>query len=186
MNSNLSAEFVKLSRDMQSLVARLENQAHHTSRDMSSLRSHIVSIQSRVDCSLDVISKTLQVLQTAIFDTAAKMDLLQSMVKDLHKEREVLQEMKSLDDLLPEWNQEELAWMNSLFPIPEHGTIPDITCSETIFQQEGPRNDPTSTSGGFGVNQGWGSQEKPTGFFQRPTSKNPGPSGGPATCLKRK
>jgi len=171
---------------MQSLVARLENQARHTSRDMSSLRSHIVSIQSRVDCSLDVISKTLQVLQTAIFDTAAKMDLLQNMVKDLHREKEVLQEMKSLDDLLPEWNPEEMAWMNSLFPIPEHGTIPDTTCYETIFQQEDPRNDPTSTSDGFGGNQGWGSQEKPTGFYPMPTSRNPGPSGGQDTCLKKK
>jgi len=171
---------------MQSLVARLENQGHHTSRDMSSLRSHIVSIQSRIDCSLDVISKTLQVLQTVILDTAQKMDLLQNTVKDLLKEKEVLQGMRSLDDSLPEWSSEEMAWMNSLFPIPEHGTIPDTTCYETIFPQEDPRNDPISTSGGFGANQGWGSQEKPTGFFQKPISRNPGPSGGQDTCLKRK
>ena len=81
MNSKVLSELQSLSQAMQSLVARSAHQERDISKDISSLRDHIVSIQLRVDFSLVAISKSLQVLQTLIGDTARKMEIVESLVR---------------------------------------------------------------------------------------------------------
>lgn len=131
MNSQLYAEFVVLSRNMQSLVARLESRELGTCKDISDLRGHIVSQLSRIDISLDAISRSVVVLHDKIENTAAKMENLMSMVnsqKIEHHHQGKILHVSSCNT--PEMEKEELE--DSQKQIQAHTTSPDITCSEII------------------------------------------------------
>jgi hypothetical protein len=146
---------------MQSLVARLENKERNTSKDISCLRDHIVSIQSRVDFSLVAISKSLQVLQTLINGTARRMEIIESLVQSLRDVKGDLAEIPLPDCSWSPWSKEDVDWINSLMEIQEPGTSADITCSETIFQSGLSKNDPILVQDGIGAGPEWGSPGEP-------------------------
>jgi len=133
MNSKEYEELVKMSRCMQSLVARLASKEHPISKDISDLRRHIVSVQLRTDYSLAAMSRALVVLQDQIGSIAQSLETLKSSVSVLQKRMEPDQEEMNWHPALlkrPVMEVEELpdSPMNSQ----ERGTSPDITCSETI------------------------------------------------------
>jgi len=135
---------------MQSLVARLESKGHHTSKDISDLRAHIVSIQSRVDISLVAISKSLVVLHDRIESIAQNQETLKNLVSAPLVLKEVRQETNSRGNspLTPVMECEELP--DSPIETPVRFTFPDITCYETIgaYKQHGTGQ--TSRAGGTG------------------------------------
>jgi len=116
---------------MQSLVARLESKELHTSKDISSLSEHIACKLSRVDFSLDAISKSLQVLQTEMYTIAQKMETLENLGRN--PKPEVPPETNLPAGFAQDWSPiSETDLENLLKNIPESGTFPDITCYETI------------------------------------------------------
>lgn len=130
--SNMS-ELVRLSRAMQSLVAKLESKEPHTSRDISDLREHIVSQQSRIDISLERISRLLADQQDQIASIAASQVRIENLVIAQQMAKEDLPETPSpklFGMQLPEADME--AYVNSLIRTPERSCSPDITCYETF------------------------------------------------------
>lgn len=134
---NLSSELAKISAAMQSLAAKSANKEPDISKDISDLRSHIVSIQSRVDISLDAMSRSLGVLHSRIELIASKMVTSESL-EISHKALMEQFKMRQLEPSLQPWTEEDQEWLNSFMNIPELGTIPDITCSETILRRSPP------------------------------------------------
>jgi len=151
MNSRELGQLVEISRSMQSLVARLENKAHLTSKDISGLREHIVSIQYRVDYSLVAMSKSLGVLHDKIESIVSKQETLMNSVNSLLKQKEADQDEMNWHPalrLMPVMESEELP--DSPVQILERGTSPDITCSETIGLCKHQLEDQRSPSDGTG------------------------------------
>jgi len=159
MNTVEFVELVVLSRNMQSLVARLESKELHTSRDISDLRNHIVSQLSRIDISLDAISKSLAVLHDRIESTVAKVETIESSVNSLlpmkavSKEAPLGMNWPGSSSEMPVMVEEELP--DSPVRTLVRSTSPDITCSETIGAFSNPNLDLASTSGGFMDSQEW-------------------------------
>jgi hypothetical protein len=94
------------------------------------------------------------------------METLESSVKFLQVQKEDHQEMKLPDPLEMRWSEEDLALMTSLMQTPERGTIPDITCCETICLSSGAWNDPILVSDGSMETQEKGKVAKLTRNFQ--------------------
>lgn len=147
-NETVSQMFAQQKQDMLSLEKKLEKEAQDTFKAISSLRNHIVSIQLRIDISLAATSRSLGALQTLTENIALKMESLENMVKSL---TEIMgkQGMNQPSTLCSTCQMVEEAWKNLPVCTPELGTIPDITCKETI----GPFNDqgigPIYQYGGF-------------------------------------
>jgi hypothetical protein len=135
MRSNEFDELVKISRNMQSLVMRLENQGLHTSRDTSDLRSHIVSITSRIDFTLDAISRSLTVLHDRIESIAQSQETLRNLVLSQVNQCHATNSLQSLP-LTPVMVEEALP--DSPENIQVRSPSPDINCSETIFASSRP------------------------------------------------
>lgn len=167
MNSQLYAEFVVLSRNMQSLVARLESRELGTCKDISDLRGHIVSQLSRIDISLDAISRSVVVLHDKIETTAAKMENLMSMVSsqkiEHHHQGKILH--VSSQETPP---MEEEVLEDSQNPTQEHTTSPDITCLETIGPCKHQLQDPELLWTGCTDCQEWANLEELMSDFQTP------------------
>jgi len=134
---------------MQSLVSRLEQRGLHTYRDISDLRGHIVSIQSRIDISLVAISKSLVVLHDRIENIAQSQETLKNLVNAHLEQKEVLPEMNLQGDSqkMPVMESEELP--DSQNPTQVRSTSVDITCSETIGPSRLQEIDQELQSDGF-------------------------------------
>lgn len=137
MNSSEFKQLVEMSRNMQSLVGRLESKGHHTSKDILDLRSHIVSQLYRLDYSLDAISRSLVVLHDQIGTIAANQEIMKNTVSALVLQKAVVQGMNSQEDLQKTPEMELVELPDSPMQTPVRSTSPDITCSETI----GPSKD---------------------------------------------
>jgi len=155
---------------MQSLVAKLESQGLDTSRDISSLNGHIVSKLSRIDISLDAISRSLQVQQTLIGDIARRVEIIENSVRSQPVPPVVPNpETKLPCDLNSQWTMDDEDWINSWSHFLEPTISPDITCYETTSFYKGPSNGLRSTASGSGENQGKEKVAKLTKIFQGPT-----------------
>ena len=188
MNQQLCGEFSKLSANMQSLAARLENQAHLTSRDTASSIKGVHCVLRRIDLTLESMSKSLVVLHDRIDNIAAKVEIFSNTVERLKEEhpQEFQPEMKSPVISWSQFVEENEDWLNSLIEDPVLTTSPDIHCYETIYPQPGPLIDLTLESSGSTALQVQVSPERPIKKFQKRISRNPGPSGGMDTNSKPK
>ena len=132
MSTQLSFEFAQLSRNMQSLAARLENGELPISRDISDLRGHVVSQLSRIDISLAAISKSLMVLHDRTELIARKVETIESLVSAQVMQMEVVPETPSPVILSSDSERDEPESEPLPMLTPVRGTSPDITCYETI------------------------------------------------------
>lgn len=153
---------------MQSLVGRLESRGLDTSRDISDLRGHIVSQLSRIDISLDAISRSLVVLHDRIESTARKMETFESSVNSLLKQKEEAPVMNSQGSSgkTPLMDVEELP--DTPITTLVRSTSPDITCYETIGLCKHQKEDPIFLSDGYMESQEWENLEELMKHFQTP------------------
>lgn len=157
----------------QSLVKKLENLEHLTSKDSLCSDQGLGLSLRRIDLTLDHISKSLVVLHDRIEIIAGKVATLENMVNVLIPTRPAIgacvpkeTEMLSDEDFQNFFNHPE--WSDLLKPIPELGTSPDLTCSETICHFNNQLKEAASPSGGSMEHPVLVSPEKPMSFFQKP------------------
>jgi len=160
-SESASSVSVKQREDMLSLEKRLESRVLAISKDMLSLRSHIVSQLSRIDISLAAISRSQQAMLDLISDIARKMESSENLAKSQSQQLTNL-ETNLLKDSEIAWSKEDTELLDSLMKTPEHGTFQDITCSETFGLYNDPLKDPIFQYGGFVDLLELGSPERPT------------------------
>lgn len=171
-------ELRKLSRAMQSLVARLENKELHTSRVISDLRDHIVSQQLRIDISLVAMSRSLVVLHDRIESIAPNLEILKSSVNSLILQVKEQAEMNLPLPLVltPVMDVEEL--LDSPRNTQERMPSPDIRCCETFGLCRSLSRDLRAVASGTTGDQEWENLDELMKNYQEHISRNPEPSGG--------
>lgn len=190
-NMNVSSEILKLTATIALLAKKLESQEHLISRDLLCLRENIASKQLRIDISLDAISKSLGVLHQRIESTVERMETIMSLVNvpvggpgGISKDLPDNPEMLLPEDLLRPWNEDERAWLNSIWNDPVPTSSIDLSCSETISAMPPPSSDLMLKYGGTTVNPEQVSHAGRTKSSRKRTLKNPEQSGGMDICYK--
>jgi len=181
--SDLSASIAT----MQSLVKRLENQEHLTSKGFASSASGVPSSLLRIESMLELTSRSVMELHDKINLIAAKQETLGNMVNVLMEGRPTVthHEMPSPLSSFKLPTEEELGYMNSLLQDQEPITIPDLNCYETIWATKSPLIDLTlESSGSMGLRVS-GSPEGHIETCQELTSRTQEQNGGMDTSSKK-
>lgn len=167
---------------------RLESRVHRISKDISSARHAISSLQSKINTQHELISRLQGELDLITEFTAQKEVILKNLGPSLHEVAEQTKEriemnLQSSGD--QPWSKEDLDWIDSLMSTPEFTGGLDTPYSETLKVMQELSTAPTYEFDGSMVLPAPASPDLRMKNCQRLTLKNPGPNGGTVTFSKK-
>lgn len=105
----------------------------HTSRGTSHFEDAVISAMFGISLALGSISRSQEVLLDRIESIAVKVETLQKEVTSLQQLNQRPIEILSPTPLELPSEEEMMAWLSSPMNMQVPSTIPDLTCSETIY-----------------------------------------------------
>jgi len=130
-----------------SSAERSEIQVPLTYKDTSRFESGVLSFMFGISSQTGAMLRAQEVLLDKIESIAQRVETLSKEVLSM-KEESARIEMRQQDRSWLPSDEEIKAWLNSPVKSPTHGSIMDLTCSETPYPSLPPLNVNQFTSGG--------------------------------------